>query len=139
MCQFHQIAIVVRYLTRRPILKPSQELKKITLQLTDLEGKEFTELLNNWYLKWQDFLREKTVDPITGQWHYTHRRLRSAYRSLKTNLPYLFTYQKYPELHIPNTCNSLDGNNTILKTLLRIHRGISQQNRYKMICEILGN
>ena len=28
-------------------------------------------------------------------------RLRSAYMSLKNNLPYLFTYQDYPALQIP--------------------------------------
>ncbi|MFH1412478.1 MAG: hypothetical protein ABIG10_00410 [bacterium] len=139
MCQFHQIAIINRYLTRRPILDAGKELRQIILQLTALTEKELIELLDNWNTKWKVFLKEKTVNPITGKWNYTHRRIRSAHRSLKTNLPYLFTYQKYPELNIPNTCNSLDGSNTTLKNLLRIHRGMSQENRYKMICQILKN
>lgn len=139
MCQFHQVAIINRYLTRRPTLDSGKELRQIVLQLTDLPEKEFVELLNSWHSKWQKFLKEKTVNPITNKWHYTHKRIRSAYRSLKTNLPYLFTCQKYPELNIPNTCNSIDGSFTTLKNLLRIHRGISQRNRYKMICQILKN
>ena len=137
MCQFHQVAIINRYLTKRPILEAGKELRQIILQLTKSTEKEFTELLNNWHAKWQTFLKEKTVNPFTDKWCYTHKRIRSAHRSLKTNLPYLFTYQKYPELNIPNTCNSLDGSNTTLKNLIRVHRGINQRNRYKMVCQIL--
>lgn len=139
MCQFHQVAIINRYLTRRPILDAGKELRQIVLQLTTLTEKEFTKLVDSWRIKWKEFLKEKTINPFTEKWHYTHKRIRSANRSLKTNLPYLFTYQKYPELNIPNTCNSLDGSNTTLKNLLRIHRGMSQKNRYKMICQILKN
>jgi len=139
MCQFHQVAIVIRYLTRKPQLVASKELKEIVLSLTDRNEEEFSKLLFNWHDKWQKFLKERTINPWTGKWFYTHKRLRSAYRSLKTNLPYLFTYLKYPELNIPNTCNSLDGSFTTLKNLLRNHRGMSRENRYKMICQILRN
>lgn len=139
MCQFHQVAIVNRYLTTRPILEAGKELRQITLQLTKSTEKVLTELLDNWHVKWKLFLKEKTVNPFTDEWHYTHKRIRSAYRSLTSNLPYLFTYQKYPDFKIPNTCNSIDGSNTTLKNLLRIHRGLNRENRYKMICQILGN
>lgn len=137
MCQFHQVAIVVRYLTRNPQLEAGKELKQIALQLTKCTEQEFKDMLAAWHNKWKIFLKEKTTNPITGKWHYTHKRLRSAHRSLKTNMPYLFTYQKYPELNIPNTCNSIDGSFTTLKNLLRNHRGMNRQNRYKMICQIL--
>ena len=137
MCQFHQVAIIVRYLTRRPQLEASKELKQLALQLTKCTENEFKNLLEKWDNKWKDFLKERTTNPITGKWHYTHKRLRSARRSLKNNLPFLFTYQKYQELNIPNTCNSLDGSFTTLKNLLRNHRGINKENRYKMICQIL--
>jgi len=139
MCQFHQVAIVNRYLTTRPVLEAGKELRQIALRLTKSDEKEFTKLLDDWHAKWKKFLKEKTSNPFTNQWHYTHKRIRSAYRSLNTNLPYLFVYQKYPELMIPNTCNSIDGSNTTLKNLLRIHRGMNRKNRYKMICQILGN
>jgi hypothetical protein len=74
---------------------------------------------------------------VTGKWFYTHKRLRSAYRSLKINLPYLFTYQKYSELNIPNTTNSLDGCFAYLKELVRVHRGINKTLKRKIIQEIL--
>jgi len=139
MCQFHQTAIVNRYLTSRPILEAGKELRQIALRLARSNEREFVKLLNDWHDRWQEFLKEKTINPITDKWCYTHKRIRSAHHSLKTNLPYLFTYLKYPELNIPNTCNSVDGSNTTLKNLLRMHRGISRENRYKMICQILRN
>ena len=100
---------------------------------------EVAKQLNDWYTKYQFFLKEKTINPITRRWFYTHKRIRSAYRSLKTNLPYLFIYQKYTELKIPNTTNSLDGYFSNLKTLLRIHRGLTKKRRFKVISEILNN
>lgn len=138
MCQFHQIAIVNRHLTTRPRLEASGELRKIAMKLTITDEASFTGRLDKWYEKWKDFLKEKTTDPVTGKWFYTHKRLRTAYRSLRTNLPYLFTYQKYPELNIPNTCNSLDGSFSHLKTLIRTHRGIGKELKLKMIDEILS-
>lgn len=139
MCQFHQIAIVNRYLTRRPKLEASIELRRIALSLTRSTEDKFSKELNEWHKKWNTFLKEKTINIETKKWCYTHKRLRSAYRSLNTNLPYLFTYQKHKNLNIPNTTNSLDGSFTTLKNLLRLHRGIKRKNRYKMICEIFKN
>ena len=137
MCHFHQKQIIRRYLTNQPKLKASIELKDITRTLINTNEKEFTKQLNNWHSKWKDFLKEKTINSETNRWCYTHKRLRSAYRSLKTNLPYLFTYQKYPNLNIPNTTNSLDGYFNILKSLINVHRGLNSERRYKIVIEIL--
>ncbi len=139
MCQFHQIQIVRRYLTTRPKLEAGKELRLITLALPTMTEKVLTKLLSLWYEKWEHFLKEKTVSEDQRHWHYTHKRIRSAYRSLKTNLPYLFTYQKYPQLNIPNTTNSLDGYFSRVKNLLSAHRGLSRQKRYQLITEILTN
>lgn len=136
MCQFHQTAILKRYLTSRPKTKAGQELRAIGLALTILTEKDFEILLEEWHERWREFLKEKTFRPDGKHWNYTHRRMRSAYRSLKTNSPFLFTYQKYPELKIPNTTNSLDGFFGKTKTLLRVHSGLTQERRYKIIQEI---
>lgn len=137
MCHFHQKQIVRRYLTNNPKLMPSQELKKIVSKLINTNEIIFTKKLDNWHDEWKDFLNEKTINPETNRWCYTHKRLRSAYRSLKTNLPYLFTYQKYPKLHIPNTTNSLDGYFNILKSKLNVHRGLNEKRARKVIVELL--
>ena len=139
MCHFHQKAILNRYLTRRPKLQASIELREITFDLCRTNEEEFTKRLELWHEKWKDFLKERTTNPITGKWFYTHKRIRAAYRSLKTNLPYLFTYQKYPELNIPNTTNSLDGSFSHLKSKINIHRGLREPIKRKMIEHILGN
>jgi hypothetical protein len=137
-CQFHQIKTVNKYLTRRPKLQAAIELRTIALALTEVNEEYFTILLNQWHEKWKEFLKERTTNPITKKWFYTHKRIRSAYRSLNTNLPYLFTYQKYPGLYIPNTTNSLDGSFSHLKQLIGIHRGLTQERRWRLIQEFLA-
>jgi hypothetical protein len=138
MCQFHQIAIVRRRLTGHPKLEAAKELYSVAMRLTKCDEDVFTKLLNDWHTRWTDFLKERTIDPMTKKWFYTHKRLRQAYSSLKNGLPYLFTYLKYPELNLPNTTNSLDGYITTLKTFLRIHRGISREKRNRLVDQILA-
>jgi len=137
MCHFHQKRIVTKYLTTRPKLPAGQELRMIAKTIPHSNEEKLGKELNGWFLKWQVFLKQKTTDQNTGRWFYTHKRIRSAYRSLMTNLPYLYTFQKFPELNIPNTTNSLDGYFNRLKSLINVHRGLSPQRRYRMIVEIL--
>ena len=51
MCQFHQIKIVLRYLTRKPKTQLAIELKKLTLKLTKQSKEEFENALNIWHLR----------------------------------------------------------------------------------------
>lgn len=137
MCHFHQKQIIKRYLTNKPKLEASLELKNITAALTKTSEDEFIRQLNGWHEKWKDFLKEKTTNPDTGRWNYTHKRLSSAYRSFQTNSPHLFTYQKYPKLKIPNTTNSLDGFFNSLKSKLNVHRGLNRKRARRVIIELL--
>jgi hypothetical protein len=138
MCHFYQKQIINRYLTNNPKLAAGIELKHLAARLCETNELDFTDALEIWSNKWSIFLKEKRINPFTGRWHYTHRRLRSAYRSLRMNLPYLFTYQKYPKLNIPNTTNSLDGCFSYLKELVRIHRGLRRGLKNKIIEEVLN-
>ena len=133
MCQFHQVAIILRYLTKNPKTPASIELKEIVslLKMTDKES--FQGALNDWHIKWNTYLKERTVNLETGKSHYTHKRLRSAYRSLKTNLPWLFTWYDHMELEIPNTTNAIDGHFADLKNKMRNHNGLSKQRKMKFI------
>lgn len=139
MCHFHQKAITRRYLTMRPRLQAGRELKEVVRVLGKTTEAEFVEMLSQWHLKWAEFLKERTTNPLTGKSHFTHRRLRSAHLSIKRNLPYLFTYKKHPELDIPNTTNGLEGSFSYLKELVRVHRGLNQDLKRKMIDSILQN
>ena len=107
MCQFHQAAIIRRYLTKRPKLQAGVELMQVldTMKQTDKES--FEGQLNQWHNKWKSFLDEKTINTETGKSFYTHKKLRSAYRSLKSNLPWLFTWYDNMELKIPNNLSSI--------------------------------
>jgi hypothetical protein len=61
MCNFHQVAIIRRYITKKPILEANIDLKKITelLKITDKES--FTFWLEEWYEKYRDFISEKAI------------------------------------------------------------------------------
>jgi hypothetical protein len=107
MCHFHMKQIIQRYITMKPKLEASKDLKIIMSSLTRTNENNFTKSLYNWHNKYKNFLSEKTESSTTGKLQYTHLKLRSAYRSLITNLPYLFTYKnkKYKHLSIQNTTN----------------------------------
>ena len=140
MCHFHQQAIITRYLTKNPKLKASIDLKRISSCLGKVTKKRFELLLHCWHKRHKEFLEEKSFNIEKQKWQYTHQRVRSAFRSLKSNLPYLFTYKQYPNLKIPNTTNSLDGGLfSPMKILLKIHRGISIEMKKKMIVYYLEN
>jgi len=66
MCHFHQKKVIQRYITMHPRLEAGK-----------------------------DFLAEKTLNPDTLKESFTHQQLVSAYKSLNTNVPYLFTYKNY--------------------------------------------
>lgn len=138
ICQYHQQQIIRRYLTAKPKTEAGLELKLLSDSLTNVDEKTFTESLKNWNDKWDGFLKERTYTPDGEHWWHTHRRVRSAYRSLITDSPYLFSYQKNPSLKIPNTNNSLEGYFSKMKQLLNNHHGLKRARRYKLIEALLN-
>ena len=137
-CQFHQVAIVGRLLTKKPKLIASIEFKLIMNKLTNSTQLDFEQEITNWYTKWETFLGERTYSNDGKHYTRTHKNIWSAYRSVKFNLPYLFTYQKYPSLKIPNTSNALDGYFSHLKDKLRNHRGLRNTMRMKIVNELIS-
>ncbi len=135
MCQFHQVQIVTRYLTRKPKTAAAVELRTLALQLTKLDKAAFTAALTAWQVKWDSYLKERTISTQSSKSHYTHKRLRSAWLSLKRNLPWLFVFEQYKELNLPNTTNALDGSFSDLKNKLRNHNGLSLARKKKFIDE----
>jgi hypothetical protein len=137
MCQFHQVAIIRRYITKNPKLPASIELKEFVAMMKMTDKESFEGGLELWFNKWESFLNERTTNLETGKSYYTHKRLRSAYRSLKTNLKWLFTWYDNYELNIPNTTNAIDGHFSDLKNKLRNHNGLSRARKIKFINEFL--
>ncbi len=137
MCQFHQVAIIRRYITKNPKLPASIELKELVTMMRMTDRVSFEGGLELWFTKWKSFLDERTMNSETGKSYYTHKRLRSAYRSLKTNSKWLFNWYDYYELNIPNTTNAIDGHFLDLKNKLRNHNGLSKARKIKFIDEFL--
>lgn len=54
----------------------------------------------------------KSISTTKEKTNCTHPRVRSTYRSLSTNIPYLFTYKNHKNhknITIHNTTNAIDG------------------------------
>ena len=83
LCQFHQIKIIVRHLTRKPKSQAAQALRALSLTLTETTQAAFEAALKRWYEQYAAFLNKRSVNEETGHSHYTHKRLRAAYNSLK--------------------------------------------------------
>lgn len=135
-CQFHQLLRIKHLLTSRPRLPAAGELKTLTRQLTRTKKKNFVRAPAKWESKWEDFLKEKTCGE-DGKWHFTHRKTRSAFYSLKRNLDALFVFENFPEKQVPRTNNAIESLNALLKMKLHRHRGLSIEKRELLIANIL--
>lgn len=60
MCHFHQIAIVRRYLTKKPKHSASQELNALAKTLTTTNKEIFANALTAWYDKHKEYLNERS-------------------------------------------------------------------------------
>lgn len=137
MCQFHMIQIVRRHLTAAPDLEASRELLSLVYSLSRIPESEFRAHLGRWHDRWRQFLSEKTLHG-DGKSHFKHPRTRAAYNSIRYYLPWLWTCDHYPQLHIPNTNSAIESLNQRLKTLLRNHSGISKDRRRKLLAEFIA-
>lgn len=142
ICQFHMIAFINACITRNPVLEPNIELHNIALSLTHVDKQVFSNMVYGFKLRNEIWLKERTFskDPDTNKlhWEYTHRLSRRAINSLIYNLPYLFTYQEYKELQVPNTTNLLEGRFGYIKRKILNHNGINMQLKIKIFFSFLS-
>ena len=94
-CQYHQWQIVRRRLTTRPKLESHRALLSIARLIAKSTEVQMQAMLTEFEETYRTDLEEKHICSHCGKSVYTHRKLRAAYRSLMTNLPFLYTYQKY--------------------------------------------
>jgi hypothetical protein len=128
MCLFHQQAIVRRYVTDKPKSLCGQELKDLMKSLGSAEPSDFIDRFYRLFHKHRGFLEERN-----WKREHKHQALRSAFKSLQTNMPQLFTYKDIPYLNIPPTINHLEGAFSHLKEKINIHRGLNQQRKKNAI------
>lgn len=128
LCQFHQVMTIKTKLTSKPKLDASKELLALSKILCHTDKDSFIGAFTEWHKKWKAFLKERTTTE-DGRSYYTHKTLRSAFLSLKRNMPWLWTWYDYPELKIPNTNNGIESLNADLKIKLNLHKGMSAERR----------
>ena len=139
LCQFHQILTVRHYLTQDPDLDASGELLYLVNNITRMDKESFVGAFDEWYERNKETVNERVHDKRLKKKTppYMRPRLRSAYLSVKRNMTLLWTFYDYPEIGLPNTNNGLEGIFADIKTKLRVHSGLSKENRKKLIDEYL--
>ncbi|MFA6255878.1 MAG: hypothetical protein WC606_01720 [Candidatus Absconditabacterales bacterium] len=134
MCLFHQKQIMRRYITMTPKLEANIELQVISGFIGDLKKSTIQERLNDRYSRHKEFLLEKNDNG-----NYVHTRTRKAYRSLKNNLQYLYTFSDYKGIiDIPRTTNSIESVFSHMKQKVGLHRGLRKDRKLRLIDEFLG-
>ena len=137
ICQFHMLRAANQYLTRHPVLEPNKELRNISLVLAKTNKKTFESMFYHWKLRHEDWLQERHADD-RGNVAYSHQNTRTLTRGYIVFMPYLFTYQDYPELNIPNTNNLIEGVHSALKQKLNVHRGSTKYLKTKIVRSFLS-
>ena len=132
LCQFHMVAIILRYTTRSPKTECGKDLKSLILKLKTCSRIEFVSLLREFLQKHANFLQERNH---TNK--YIHEDVRSAVTSIQNNLSHLFTYERHPHLNIPKTTNSAEGSFGQWKYKVKLHRGLSKSRKVQMIDRLL--
>ena len=135
MCLFHQKAIVRRYITDRPRSSCGKDLKELMYLLCK---SEFHQKFIDDFYKLKDqycyFLSQRNE---FGS--YKYGALRSGFKSIETNLSYLFTYSDIKNSNIPPTNNHLEGMFGHVKERVKIHRGLDKNRKKKAVRFLLGN
>jgi len=137
LCQFHQMLTVRRYITQDPDIEASKALLDLVNSITKMDKESFIAAFNNWHEEYQDVLNERVHDKRIKKKTppFMRPKLRSAYFSVKRNMPLLWTFYDHPETGLPNTNNALEGLFSDLKTKVRVHSGISKEHRKKLLDE----
>lgn len=140
LCQFHQILTVRHYLTQDPELDASRELLDLVNTITKMDKESFIGAFNEWYERNKEVINERVHDKRIKKKTppYMRPRLRSAYLSIRRNMPLLWTFYDYPSIGLPNTNNGLEGIFSDIKTKLRVHSGLTRKHRMKLIDEYLS-
>jgi hypothetical protein len=87
--------------------------------------------LIRWYEKFENYINEKSYNPITGRFWFKHKMVKRSFMVIKKALPNMFHYLDNPM--IPKSTNGLESFFGHLKGNLNIHRGLSKEHRKNFI------
>ena len=128
LCQFHELKFVRQRLTKRPKTDAAKQLLSIANSMTHTDKESFEGQVAMWFARWDSYLKERTIGE-DGKSHYTHKRLRTAAKSLQRNMDILWTFYDHPELHIPNTNNAMEAFFSKIKKLVDLHNGLTRERK----------
>jgi hypothetical protein len=134
-CLVHIQRMCLLWLTRFPQHTAGVELRTLVLLLLKIKTENdrlyWIQQLQIWYQQHTDYLQQKTYNPLTGRYWYTHKLLRRSYFTIKRALPNMFHYLSNPK--IPSTTNGIEGFFSHLKNHLDLHWGLTLQHRINFI------
>ena len=139
-CAIHQRCLVhvqrmsLAYLTRFPKTEAGVTLRYWVKQLHSVKNQEqkyfWITQFEGWRQKYDSFLKEKSIS-FSGRKWYTHKLLRKTRSLIKNALPNMFHY--LDNSSIQKSSNGLESQFSYLKNTLKIHRGLSKENRENFI------
>jgi len=140
-CMAHVVRLSLAWLTMKPKTEAGVLLRGLVILLHKIKTKEESKIWINSYLKWREkfniFLKEKSINPLTGYRWYTHRKLRAVNSLINRALPNLFIFLE--NLFIPSTTNKVEGGiNAPLVELLHRHRGTNIFRQKILVCAYLN-
>ena len=119
------------WLTKNPKSEAGFYLKQISGTLHKIDNHYMLSLwlleLHNWFVKYKDYINEKSFKEETDRWWYKHKMVRRSFMTMKRALPYMFQYLSNPR--IPKSTNSIESFFGHMKGHLNIHRGLSYEHR----------
>ncbi len=134
-CTVHVQRMVRAWLTRKPKLPASKELRYLISLLHHIRGlveqHMWVTAFERWYERYRQLIEEKVLHQPTKRWWYKHRQLRRSAIMVKKALADMFHF--IGDKDIPKSTNGLDSYFGHLKLNLNVHRGLSKQHRQAFI------
>lgn len=134
-CLAHIERECLLWITQHPKSAAGIELRRLVCQISHIKTHNdelyWKRCLNDWYDEYAEFLKEKTISPLTGQKSYTHDYIRKAYFHIWHALPDMFQFIDHPD--IPKTTNGLESFFGHIKDYLGVHRGLSLEHHKNFV------
>jgi hypothetical protein len=134
-CLVHIQRMCLIWLTQYPQHESGRELRTLVLMLLKIKTRNdelyWKREFIAWYQRHKLYINQKTYNPQTAKFWYTHKMLRRSYTTIKQALPNMFHYIQNP--NIPHTTNGIEGYFGHLKNHLDLHRGLTIKNRINFI------
>jgi len=134
-CVVHVQRMCRIWLSSKPKSEAGRELSRIVSKIhtiTTLQEKDYWLVsLVDWYEAYKDFVNQKTINPDTGRYWFTHKMVRRSFMVIRNALPDMFHYLHNPR--IPKSTNGLESFFGHMKGHINVHRGLSHQHRRQFI------